>query len=293
MYFLKSIGLVFLALFSLSTFAGPISNMKIDNVTGNPDGSYNFDWSYTYSSSCAETDVDLDTEPSTITYNAAAIKSYSGNLQEPQPVVDISPPHSITVGGSSHGWSIGVSYTVKIHVGSVKTSSPQPAMNWDTYGFMRKSGMTCQQSGSVPVPPIPTLASCTATSSTANVDLGQWFLSDLPQIGATTQAKAVPITLNCTGGSNGSSVSATITAQGDSADPTHYIALTGGGAKGMAIQLLDHSNTVLPLNQKFTVLSSFGTGTYPLNWSARYIRTSSTITEGEADSVITAVFSYE
>ncbi len=294
MCLLKKLCLLFVVIFPLEAVAGPVTNMVIDNITANSDGSFNFDWSYSYSSECAEVYVELMTTPVNVDGSSFSTVTYSGNTLHAPGITKDNSTEIYVYTASIGGWSVGDNYSVKNRIMNARTSSQPSEMAWQTYGATRTEGMgACAQSGSVPVPPIPTLASCTAASTSANVSLGQWYLSDLSTIGSTTQSKSVPISLNCTGNSNGTSVSASITAQGDSADPTHYIALSGGGAGGMAIEMLDQNSTILSLNKKFVALSSFTTGNYPLGWSARYIRTSNTMTEGAANSVVTVAFSYD
>lgn len=69
------------------------------------------------------------------------------------------------------------------------------------------------------------------------------------------------------------------------------LALTAGGATGVGIQLSDDANAVVPL---FTASKSYPlvVGNNDLNFVARYISTSSTITSGVANSTASFTLNY-
>ncbi|HHQ4306045.1 TPA: fimbrial protein [Serratia fonticola] len=69
------------------------------------------------------------------------------------------------------------------------------------------------------------------------------------------------------------------------------LALTAGGATGVGIQLSDDANAVVPL---FTASKSYPLvlGNNDLNFVARYISTSSTITSGVANSTASFTLNY-
>lgn len=137
-------------------------------------------------------------------------------------------------------------------------------------------------------------AGCTVSSSSSlTVSMGDWYSNDFTGVGSTTTNKSVPVVLNCAAGAK---VVATL--QANSSDPQNgKINVTSSGgttaATGVNVQLVNASNTPLVLNSSFIVTNYASGGSYPLNWYAHYIQTSTPITAGSAYAVAVLTLSYQ
>ncbi|SUC34136.1 fimbrial protein BcfF [Providencia rustigianii] len=136
--------------------------------------------------------------------------------------------------------------------------------------------------------------SCSVKNNTTtyNVNMGDWFDTQFQNIGDTSTAVDIPITLTCMAGAN---IKATVTSSSGYIDEnTGKIALSGTGqAIGIAIQLLDKNNTPIKLNIRNSLQDNVPAGDYLFNWKARYIKTSDVITPGSANATATVNIRYE
>lgn len=128
--------------------------------------------------------------------------------------------------------------------------------------------------------------------SVYNIELGDWYDTQFANMGDTSTAVDIPITLTCMSGAN---IKATITSSAGYVDiNTGKLALSGADkATGVAIQLLDKNSVPIKLNTKNSLQNSVPAGDYMFNWKARYIKTADKITPGSANSTATVNIRYE
>lgn len=128
-----------------------------------------------------------------------------------------------------------------------------------------------------------------AGGTTMNVLMGDFPKSAFRGVGSTTSAKPFNITLrDCP--STVSAAQVAFSGTGYAGDST-VLALTAGGAEGVAIQLSDSSG-VLPLTVKSVPHELDHTAPNILNFSARYIQKETDIVEGAANSTATFLVTY-
>ncbi|HBE9078759.1 fimbrial protein [Serratia fonticola] len=138
-------------------------------------------------------------------------------------------------------------------------------------------------------------AACTVTNSVSNpleVKLGQVSKTAFTQAGDTAAATKFTLKLtNCP-----TTVStATIKFDGTSVNGDNSVlALTdvSGVATGVGIQLSDDANTVLPLFTASKAYALSSTADNNLDFVARYIATSDSVTAGPADSMASFTVNY-
>ena len=130
------------------------------------------------------------------------------------------------------------------------------------------------------------------SQSVYNIELGDWYDTQFANMGDTSTAVDIPITLTCMSGAN---IKATITSSAGYVDVnTGKLALSGADkATGIAIQLLDKNSVPIKLNTKNSLQNSVPAGDYMFNWKARYIKTADKITPGSANSTATVNIRYE
>lgn len=136
--------------------------------------------------------------------------------------------------------------------------------------------------------------SCSIKNNTSshNIEMGDWYDSNFPSIGSTSDSVDIPITLTCQAGAN---VKATVTSSAGYADANSgKLNLSGSNsATGIAIQLLDKNNAPIKLNSQINLQDNVPAGDYLFNWKARYIRTGDKVTVGTANSVATVSIQYQ
>jgi type 1 fimbria pilin len=267
------------------------TNIKVGNPVPNPnyDGTYSLDLSYTFSTTCAVDNL-------TITFTG--INAYGNTAC--QVVSTTSPSYQSCEGVSITSYNSftetrnpnreqNLQYSATLRFMSLKTVSSNPTLSLQSFG---KNG-SCQEGTNPPLPPVPPPPStCNVTTASADVDLGNWYLNDLPSIGSVTEARNIPLSIQCENASS-SSVSVKINAKSDPSDNSHNIMLDSGGAQGMAIQITDGDNNPIPINQSFTALNSLVPGTNNLNIKGRYIRTAQMMNEGDANATVTVAITYD
>lgn len=132
--------------------------------------------------------------------------------------------------------------------------------------------------------------SCSANSSTLNVNLGQHNTADLTGIGSKTADTPVNVSFSCP--SSGVGITASIQAEADTTQPGTMKLAGSTSASGIGIQITDGNGSPLQLNTTFTVTSDANTGTYNPGWVAHYIQTGEKISSGSANSTAIVTFNY-
>ncbi|MCS2158568.1 fimbrial protein [Scandinavium sp. H11S7] len=122
-------------------------------------------------------------------------------------------------------------------------------------------------------------------ASPLSVDLGKVSKTVFTGVGSTTSPTSFKLTLkNCPASVSTASITFSGTANPDNAE---VLALTAGAdiASGVGIQLLDESSQPFPLYQPSVDHPLQSSVDNELEFGARYIATSDTVTAGQADSV--------
>lgn len=132
---------------------------------------------------------------------------------------------------------------------------------------------------------------CSVESNNINIALGDYLTTQFGSIGSVTQYKPLNVVLNC---NNGTKLNAKINADAEnSALGTIRLTQVSGSATGVGVQILDTVSNPVHLNEKFLVDTITSNGQYNINWKARYIKTSETITPGIANATATLTLTYE
>ncbi len=137
-----------------------------------------------------------------------------------------------------------------------------------------------------------TLASCTINGvDTHNINLGDWDDKKFKNIGDTSNNVDIPITLSCVADTN---IKVNVTSSSIDNAPTGKLSLAGTDrATGIAVQLLNNSNSPIALNTQWTQQDNVSEGDYFFNWKARYIKTANIVTPGTANASATVNIRYE
>lgn len=75
-------------------------------------------------------------------------------------------------------------------------------------------------------------------------------------------------------------------------DNQNYLKLNDGGSSGLAIQILDESNNVLPLKSWSSTYGSSSITSLDIIFYARYVATNIPVTSGSANAVMTFLLEY-
>ena len=122
--------------------------------------------------------------------------------------------------------------------------------------------------------------SVATSNNTVNVQLGTYGVAQFPTVGTTTLP--VPFSINLTGcPASGGPTAALVTFSG-AADAAGDLALTGGGATGVSIDI----------NSADSGIALTSAATQQLNFTANYISTSAAVTAGVANAVAQVNISY-
>ncbi|CAB3699333.1 hypothetical protein LMG3458_02565 [Achromobacter deleyi] len=142
-------------------------------------------------------------------------------------------------------------------------------------------------SGPVNIDINPTPAGCQATAGgDRTISIGQFTVGHFRSVGATTPSKVFNLGLSCVAGT-----SVGVTVSSDRVlDASRGLLGVSGGAAGVAIQLLDGANNVVPLGTMIDH-GSQGPG-WDLVYSARYYQVSSHVTPGDANGMVTITLQY-
>ncbi|NBJ36913.1 fimbrial protein [Serratia fonticola] len=134
---------------------------------------------------------------------------------------------------------------------------------------------------------------CDITTPEVNVPMGKNSITRFTGVGNVLESIPFSIKLNCISGARiNTQISATAVS---GFNGTIALSSSGNGAaSGVGVQILDTNNTPLPLNSEFFV-DTAGTpdGIYSINWSARYIQISGSVTPGMANATATVTMSYK
>lgn len=135
------------------------------------------------------------------------------------------------------------------------------------------------------------ISSCSVNTPSVSVNLGDFFTDEFNAVGHTTVSVPVPVNLDCFAGTR---INVIVAADSDTnTQQQGAIKLAGGGADGVAIQLLDKNGSGVKLNQKFVVDTTISDGQYNFDWTARYLQTESIVSSGNANGSATLSISYE
>lgn len=137
-------------------------------------------------------------------------------------------------------------------------------------------------------PPVTT-GTCHTSQQSADVDMGDWFISDFTGVGSSTNKRDLIMNLDC---DPGVSVDIKVAATEDTSYKQNFIAIDSGGASGVAIKLTDQNNQKIQLNTQFNVIASTNEGQNTIHWYAQYVQSADTITEGQANAMATMKFFY-
>ncbi|MEY4475595.1 MAG: hypothetical protein RL248_1362 [Pseudomonadota bacterium] len=132
-----------------------------------------------------------------------------------------------------------------------------------------------------------------ATSSLSiPVSLGLTPQTDFTGVGTTSQS--IPFNIDLIDCSANSNVKVTFSDTSGSPSPgiPGVLALTSGGATGVGIQLLNATDTPIPLDIPFDVGQTVGT-TFSIPLKARYYQTGATMTTGPANSTANFTMTYD
>lgn len=144
---------------------------------------------------------------------------------------------------------------------------------------------------------------CTLATPSIQVPLGTVPSSSFSTVGSTSPKQSFNISLNCSGGYAGNTVSlyTTMTDQTNPANVSDTLSLTTTStASGVGIQIFNGSDAIKygpdsriagNLNQWFVTQAGVGTVNVPL--SAAYVKTANTITAGSANAIATFTLSYQ
>ena len=149
----------------------------------------------------------------------------------------------------------------------------------------------------------PTIPTCTVTTPSIQVPLGDVPRTVFSGIGSTSPEKSFNIGLNCAGGAQGvaATIYTTLTDQTNTANTSNVLSLTSTSkAKGIGIQIRNGTNVISygpassaigNKNQWMAGQSINGTFNIPL--AARYVQTGATITAGSANGIATFTMGYQ
>ncbi|MGL4486610.1 MAG: fimbrial protein [Yersinia sp. (in: enterobacteria)] len=124
------------------------------------------------------------------------------------------------------------------------------------------------------------------------VSLGLTPQTDFTGVGTTSQS--IPFNIDLIDCSANSNVKVTFSDTSGSPSPgiPGVLALTSGGATGVGIQLLNATDTPIPLDIPFDVGQTVGT-TFSIPLKARYYQTGTTMTTGPANSTANFTMTYD
>jgi type 1 fimbria pilin len=156
---------------------------------------------------------------------------------------------------------------------------------------------------STPIVINPTIPTCTVTTPSITVSMGNVARNSFTGVGSTSPAQPLNIGLNCSGGATGvvATVYTTLTDQTSPSNVSSTLSLTSAStAKGVGIQVLNGTNIVsygadskTIGNKNQWVAGQTGNGTFNIPLTARYVQTATTINAGTANGIATFTISYQ
>lgn len=133
---------------------------------------------------------------------------------------------------------------------------------------------------------------CSVINPVVNVNLGTFKKYKFSQVGYTTDPVDIPFAVDCL---SGTKVNITVSATLDttlSDNGLIKLSQSSDTASGVAVQILDKSNTGIPLNQIISYSDVATQGSFDLGLRARYIQTLSEVTAGTANTTATITLTY-
>jgi type 1 fimbria pilin len=156
---------------------------------------------------------------------------------------------------------------------------------------------------STPIVINPTIPTCTVTTPSIVVPLGDVARNSFLGLGSTSREQSLDIGLNCTGGATGvvATVYATLTDQTNPSNVSSTLSLTAAStAKGVGIQVLNGTNVLSFGPDSKTIgnknqwsAGQTGNGTFNIPLKARYVQTAATINAGTANGIATFTIGYQ
>ncbi|MEQ5726622.1 fimbrial protein [Providencia rettgeri] len=257
------------------------------SITGNPSGCYNIGLQLLNSPPITNSTISTSISGITFTAETAALKvsqpiSYWNNSTT---LAHINSP----------SWIIRVQKTGYVRTGGMLNSRTIGTLQ----GLGNENGANTRWAWNLTTAILPAntmkiiVLSCSLKNnqSTYNINLGDWYDTQFPNIGSNSTPVDIPITLTCAAGTN---IKATVTSSKYEDTATGKLGLTGpDSATGVAIQLLDKNNNPIKLNTTNSLQNNVPAGDYMFNWKARYIKTAANITPGTANASATVNIRYE
>lgn len=187
---------------------------------------------------------------------------------------------------------IGGDYlSVQVELISTGGAVPAGVLNYDVQSAFQAISNNVLPIANLNVQGTIVAPGCSVESNNINVPLGDYLTTQFNSIGSVTQYKPLNVVLNC---NNGTKLNAKINADAEnSALGTIKLTQASGSATGVGVQILDTASNPVRLNEKFLVDTISSNGQYNINWKARYIKTSETITPGIANATATLTLTYE
>lgn len=134
--------------------------------------------------------------------------------------------------------------------------------------------------------------SCTVINPVVNVSLGTFKKYKFSQVGYTTDSVDIPFAIDCLAGTK---VNIMVSATVDSTLSDNglvKLSETEGSASGVAVQILNKTNSGIMLNKVIPYSEIATQGPFDLGLRARYIQTLSKVTPGIANSTATITLTY-
>jgi type 1 fimbria pilin len=135
---------------------------------------------------------------------------------------------------------------------------------------------------------------CSVATSSLSIPVSLGLTPQTDFSGVDTFSQSIPFNIDLIGCSANSNVKVTLsdTSSGLSPNKPGVLALIPGGATGVGIQLLNATNTPIPLNTPFDVGQTVN-DTFSFQLKARYYQTEATMTTGPANSTANFTMTYD
>lgn len=217
-----------------------------------------------------------------------------GVYQGPTSFVVAPSSSTLTVENTGPGDSAyvgGPNQKVRIELISIGGAVPAGVLNYNVPSAFQAVSNNSLTISNIMVQGTVITPGCSVNSNNINIALGDYLTTQFDSIGSVTQYKPLNVVLNC---NNGTKLNAKINADAEnSALGTIKLTQASGSATGVGVQILDTVSNPVHLNEKFLVDTITSNGQYNINWKARYIKTSQTITPGIANATATLTLTYE
>lgn len=136
-------------------------------------------------------------------------------------------------------------------------------------------------------------STCTVTTANLRVYMGQPSVSEITAVpvgSAIQRSSGDTIVINCQ--QTGANPQISFTDANNTGSTAAYLSLTQGGnpASGVGIQLFRSDGTAIQLGQSYSVGQNLSAGSHDVPFTARYYRTATVVTAGNANA--NAVFQF-